>query len=193
MSSEPAKPLIVGIGGTVRDGSSTERALLAALRTAEAAGARTRFLGGTFLANLPIYNPQPGGPTADQLLLAEAIRDADGVIIATPGYHGSLSGVMKNALDTLEILRDDHRPYLTGRAIGVIVTAEGSQAGGTTLTSVRSIIHALRGWPTPFGAALNINSGSFDANGSLRDPRESWQLDTVAGQVLEFAQRSIRQ
>jgi FMN reductase len=192
MSSESAKPLIVGIGGTVREGSSTERALLASLRTAETGGARTRFLGGAFLANLPIYNPQPGGPTADQVALADAVREADGVIIATPGYHGSLSGVMKNALDTLELLRTDERPYLTGRAVGVIVTAEGSQAGGTTLTAVRSIIHALRGWPTPFGAALNINSGSFDADGALKDPKEAWQLNTVAEQVLEFAQRSVR-
>ncbi|OYU69035.1 MAG: FMN reductase [Alphaproteobacteria bacterium PA2] len=192
MSSESAKPLIVGIGGTVREGSSTERALLASLRTAEAGGARTQFLGGAFLANLPIYNPQPGGPTADQVALADAVREADGVIIATPGYHGSLSGVMKNALDTLEILRTDDRPYLTGRAVGVIVTAEGAQAGGTTLTAVRSIIHALRGWPTPFGAALNINSGSFDADGALKDPKEAWQLNTVAEQVLEFAQRSVR-
>jgi FMN reductase len=192
MSSESAKPLIVGIGGTVREGSSTEKALLASLRTAEAGGARTKFLGGAFLANLPIYNPQPGGPTADQVALADAVRLADGVIIATPGYHGSLSGVMKNALDTLELLRTDDRPYLTGRAVGVIVTAEGSQAGGTTLTAVRSIIHALRGWPTPFGAALNINSGSFDADGALKDPKEAWQLNTVAEQVLEFAQRSVR-
>ena len=192
MSSDPAKPLIVGIGGTVREGSSTERALLAALATAEAGGARTRFLGGAFLANLPIYNPHPGGPTADQVALADAVREADGVIIATPGYHGSLSGVMKNALDTLELLRTDARPYLTGRAVGVIVTAEGAQAGGTTLTAVRSIIHALRGWPTPFGAALNINSGSFDADGALKDPKEAWQLSTVAEQVLEFAQRSAR-
>ena len=192
MSSDPAKPLIVGIGGTVREGSSTERALLAALATAEAGGARTRFLGGAFLANLPIYNPQPGGPTADQVALADAVREADGVIIATPGYHGSLSGVMKIALDTLELLRTDARPYLTGRAVGVIVTAEGAQAGGTTLTAVRSIIHALRGWPTPFGAALNINSGSFDADGALKDPKEAWQLSTVAEQVLEFAQRSAR-
>ncbi|OXE36083.1 MAG: FMN reductase [Phenylobacterium zucineum] len=192
MISETARPLIVGIGGTVREGSSTERALLAALKTAEAGGARTLFLGGTFLANLPIYNPQPGGPTADQMILARAVAEADGVIIATPGYHGSLSGVMKNALDTLELLREDSRPYLTGRAVGVIVTAEGAQAGGTTLTAVRSIIHALRGWPTPFGAALNINSGSFDGDGALKDPKETRQLNTVAEQVLEFTQRRAR-
>ncbi len=197
MSSEAGKPLIVGIGGTVRDGSSTEKALQIALRAVEAAGGRTRLLGGAFLAGLPIFNPGPGGATPEQRELTEAVRQADGVIVAepgasnvtfaTPGYHGSLSGVMKNALDTLELLRDDARPYFTDRAVGVIVTAEGWQAAGTTLTAVRSIIHAMRGWPTPFGAALAATSNSFGADGSAKDPKDTWQLTTVGEQVLDFA------
>ena len=180
-------PLIVGLGGTTRPGSSTERALAAALGAAEALGARTRLLGGDFLSELPIYDPRPGGPTPRQAEMAEIIRSADGLIIATPGYHGSLSGVMKNALDTLELLRDDARPYFSARAVGVIVTAAGSQAGGTTLTAVRSIVHAMRGWPTPFGAAMSVNSDSFGPDGRPLEPRDAWQLDTVAAQVVQFA------
>jgi FMN reductase len=180
-------PLIVGLGGTTRPGSSTERALAAALGAAEALGARTRLVGGDFLSELPIYDPRPGGPTPRQAEMAEIIRSADGLIIATPGYHGSLSGVMKNALDTLELLRDDARPYFSERAVGVIVTAAGSQAGGTTLTAVRSIIHAMRGWPTPFGAAMSVNSASFGPDGRPLEPRDAWQLDTVAAQVVQFA------
>ncbi len=191
MSSET--PLIVGIGGTTREGSSTEKALVVALAAAEAGGARTVLLGGAFLATLPIYDPGPAGPTAEQQALADAVRAADGIIIATPGYHGSLSGVVKNALDTLELLNQDQRPYFTDRAVGIIVTASGWQAGGTTLTAVRSIIHAMRGWPTPFGAALNATSGSFESDGSPKDPRDAWQLTTVGEQVLEFAKmRSSR-
>jgi FMN reductase len=192
MSSEAGKPLIVGIGGTVRDGSSTEKALQIALRAVEAAGGRTRLLGGGFLAGLPIFNPGPGGATPEQQILTEAVREADGIIVATPGYHGSLSGVMKNALDTLELLRDDARPYFTDRAVGVIVTAEGWQAAGTTLTAVRSIIHAMRGWPTPFGAALAATSKSFEDDGSAKDPKDTWQLTTVGEQVLGFARMHMR-
>ena len=140
---------------------------------------------------MPIFDPGPAGPTVEQLALAEAVRTADGIIIATPGYHGSLSGVVKNALDTLELLNQDPRPYFTDRAVGVIVTASGWQAGGTTLTAVRSIIHAMRGWPTPFGAALNATSGSFEADGSPKDPKDAWQLTTVGEQVLEFAKMRI--
>ncbi|MDO8802758.1 NADPH-dependent FMN reductase [Phenylobacterium sp.] len=187
MSSLARKPLIVGIGGTIRSNSSTEKALKVALAAVEAGGGETRLLGGEFLASLPIYNPQPGGPSSEQKALTDAVREADGVIVASPGYHGSISGVVKNALDTLEGLRDDARPYFTGRAVGCVITAEGWQAAGTTLTTLRSIIHALRGWPTPFGAALNANSGSFDADGACVDPKDAWQLATVGEQVLEFA------
>jgi len=180
-------PLIVGIGGTPRAGSTTERALALALRHAEAAGARTRLFGGAFLERLPHFNPGPGGATADQADLVQAIRDADGIIVATPGYHGSLSGVVKNALDTLELTRADPRPYFEGRAVGVIITADGAQAGGTALMAVRGIIHAMRGWPTPFGAALNA-ADLFDDAGECREPKATWQITTVADQVLEFAQ-----
>jgi FMN reductase len=119
--------------------------------------------------------------------LAEAIRAADGVIIATPGYHGSISGVIKNALDTLELTRDDAQPYLQGKPVGTIITADGWQAAGATLMALRAIIHALRGWPTPFGAALNAGSGLFDEAGECREAKDAWQLATVAEQVMEFA------
>jgi FMN reductase len=181
-------PLIVGLGGTVRPGSSSEKALVLALATAEAAGARTALFGGAFLAGLPIYNPHEPfcGPEMTRFL--SAISAADGVIVSTPGYHGSISGVVKNALDALEGLRDDPRPYFDGRAVGCIVSAGGSQASGSTLAALRSIIHALRGWPTPFGACLGA-SGLFDDDGAFTDPHDAWQVQTVAQQVVEFACR----
>ena len=180
-------PFIVGLGGTPRPGSTTERALALALRHAEAAGATTRLFGGAFLEQLPHFNPGPAGPSPDQADLAAAIRDADGIILATPGYHGSLSGVVKNALDTLELTRGHARPYFDGKPVGVIVTADGTQAGGATLMAVRGIIHAMRGWPTPYGAALNA-ANLFDDAGECRDPKDTWQIATVADQVMEFAQ-----
>jgi FMN reductase len=179
-------PYIVGLGGTPRAGSTTERALSIALRAIEQAGGKTRLFGGGFLAGLPHFNPGPGGPSAEQAELTEAVRRADGIILATPGYHGSLSGVVKNALDTLELTRNDERPYFHGKPVGIIITADGAQAGGTTLMAVRAIIHAMRGWPTPFGASLN-SANLFDADGECRESRDAWQIATVAEQVMEFA------
>ena len=187
MARAPERPLIVGIGGTVRSPSSSERVLTAALAAAEAAGARTQLFGGEILSRLPIFNPADPGEPPERSALVEAVRNASGVIVATPGYHGSLSGLIKNALDSLEPLRDDPRPYLDGRAVGCIVVADGWQACGSALASLRAIVHALRGWPTPLGATLNSALQPFDSAGALREARDAMQVETVARQVVDFA------
>jgi len=191
MESAAEGPLVVGIGGTARPGSTTDRALRIALEAARASGARTMCFGGHFIAGLPNYEPQSPIRTPDTRRFLQALRGAHGVLIASPGYHGGVSGVVKNALDFLEDLRDDDRPYLDGRAVGCIVTAFGWQACTTTLVSLRTIVHALRGWPTPLGATLNTATGIFDAGGAVTDAKAALQLDLVARQVVQFAQAGI--
>ncbi|MDR5829288.1 NAD(P)H-dependent oxidoreductase [Caballeronia sp. LP006] len=181
------QPLVVGIGGTTRPASSTERALAFSLRGAQESGARVQLFGGAFLHSLPHYAPEHRNLTDEQHELVEAVRIADAVIIATPGYHGGISGLVKNALDTLEELREDERPYLDGRAVGSIVTAYGWQAAGTVLTSLRSIVHALRGWPTPFGATVNTLETRFESADTCSDPKVVEQLRTVGRQASSFA------
>lgn len=166
----------------MRPESGSEQALRQALFTAEAAGARIRLFGGAELSALPIYDPQCEDGAGARGELIEAVRTCDGLIISSPGYHGSVSGLIKNALDGLEDLRADVRPYLDGRAVGLIVTADGWQAGGATLSALRSIVHALRGWPTPFGALLNATA---------RDDQDDIRLALVAEQVMEFAKLKI--
>ncbi|MGI8841968.1 MAG: NADPH-dependent FMN reductase [Caulobacteraceae bacterium] len=186
MSAKP-HPLIVGLGGSVRPDSTSETALIRALAAAEALGARTLVFGGAFMAGLPVYDPQEPKKLPEQGRFLAAVSAADGFIVATPGYHGSISGLVKNALDSLEGLREDPRPYLDGRAVGCVVAATGWQACGSTLAALRDIVHALRGWPTPLGAALNTGPGLFDASGAFLDPKDAWQVEMVAAQVVAFA------
>ncbi|MBR1175282.1 NAD(P)H-dependent oxidoreductase [Bradyrhizobium sp. KB893862 SZCCT0404] len=178
------KPLIVGIGGTPRLGSSSERALAVSLKAAEAAGARTLLFAGTELA-LPIYAPGQELPDRAERLLA-ALRECRGLIISSPAYHGSISGLIKNALDYAEELRTDSRVYLDEMPIGCIACAGGWQAAGQTLSALRTVAHSLRGWPTPFGAMLNTSNSLFDADGNCTDVSVKRQLETVAQQVIGF-------
>jgi FMN reductase len=184
-----AKPLVVGIGGTIRTVSSTDRALRLALHAAEEAGARTFMFGGAFLSHLPHFAPENRERNEQQRQFVEMVRKSDGVIVASPGYHGGVSGLVKNALDLLEDLREGDPCYLDGRAVGCIVTAAGWQACVSTLMALRSIVHALRGWPTPLGAALNTSDGIFDAAGVCTDAKVLNQLTLVGKQVVEFAQK----
>lgn len=188
-SKNADKPLIVGIGGTTRPNSSTDRALRLALRAAEEAGATVHCFSGPFLARLPHFAPEHQTRSDEQRELVETVRRADGVIVASPGYHGGVSGLVKNALDLLEDLRADERAYLDGRAVGLVVTAAGWQAAVTTLEALRAIVHALRGWPTPIGASLNTAEPVFDAQGNCTDAKAAGVLAAVGQQVVEFAVR----
>lgn len=174
---------IVALGGTVNDASMTEMALRYAARHAERAGADVEVFGGDYLRRLPHY----GGPRhaqGDAGELIEAVRQADGLLIAAPGYHGTISGVVKNALDFMEDLSGDRRPYLHARAVGLIATAGGEQASMGTLVTMRAITHALRGWPTPMGATILSRPGVFDAAGECVDDRARAQLELVGEQVV---------
>lgn len=179
------RPFIVGLGGTLSAASSSERALRLALNAAAALGARTQLFAAQAL-DLPMYTVDRSQRTPAAIALVDALAQADGVIIATPGYHGGISGLVKNALDYIEDLRDDARPYLDGRAVGCIVCAYGWQATTTTLMSLRSTVHALRGWPTPLGVTINSAQTSFDAAGMPADERCAEQLTSLSGQVLDF-------
>ncbi|WP_253826491.1 NADPH-dependent FMN reductase [Prauserella aidingensis] len=179
---------VLGIGGSLRDGSQTERALRVALDGAADAGAETSALCGQAL-NLPFYDAVSAERTPRASELVEAVREADGVIVVSPGYHGALSGLIKNALDYVEDLREDRRPYLDGRAVGSVGVAYGWQAAVTTLDQLRTITHALRGWPTPLGGAVNTAEVKFDAEGGVSEEKVERTLRLIGTQVAEFAQR----
>lgn len=177
---------VVGIGGSVRADSQSERALQAALAGARDAGAKVQTISGPSLV-LPFYDPKDTARTEHAAELVEAVRKADGVILASPGYHGTISGLMKNALDYIEDLRDAERPYFEGRAVGCIGTARGWQATVTTLQALRSVVHALRGWPTPLGAAVNSAESHLEPGGESVDQKLATTLHTVGQQVVDFA------
>jgi FMN reductase len=176
--------LIVALGGTTRPGSSSERALRVALEEAERRGAQTAAYTAAEL-DLPLFDYDPSDVPPAAAKLIEDLRNADGVMIVSPGYHGAISGLLKNALDYVEYLREDARPYLHGRAVGCIAVAQGAQAGASTLGSLRTIVHALRGWPTPLGVAINTAHTPAIEDGF--GPAVDEQIRLVTRQVVDFA------
>jgi FMN reductase len=178
---------IVGIGGTTRPGSSGERITRAVLAAAARRGAHTRMFGGADLQVLPHFAPERSERTSEQVHLVDAVRAADGLVICSPGYHGGVSGLVKNAIDLLEDLRDDRRSYFEGRPVGLIVVAAGWQACGMTLSALRSIVHAMRGWPTPLGITVNtVAQNLFGEGGEIIDVAMTKLIELQAAQILDF-------
>ncbi len=186
MTNATAPVRIIALGGSTKPMAASERALRIAAQAATDAGAEVTFVTGRSLL-VPIYDTETTERTPETIAIVEALRSADGVIIASPGYHGSFSGMVKNALDYAEDLRHDDPPYLEDRAVGLIAVAHGWQTAVGTLNQLREVVHALRGWPAPLGVAVNDSAGLIGDDADTTDPAVVRQLRTMGQQVVTFA------
>lgn len=184
-------PYIVGIGGTTRANSSGEKALKAALAAVEAQGGKTAGFFGPELATLPMYAPENPERTELATQLVAELRRADAVIVSSPAYHGTVSGLVKNALDYTQDMAEDDKVYFEGRAVASIAVGYGWQGIVNTLTTLRAITHSLRGWNTPLGAGILSSGPVFGPDGEVVDEKAKFQLETVAKECLDFARMRI--
>jgi FMN reductase len=167
--------LVVGIGGTTRNRGLTERSLARTLAALEVRGIETVAFYGDFLMSLPFYGAEPR-VCANGQRLVDACRNATALVLVSPGYHGTISGLVKNAIDYLEELRDDDPPYLDGKPVGCVAAAGGWQACANTLRALRDVAHSLRGIPAPLGVCVCAKDDAGDD-----------RLDALAGQLLELS------
>lgn len=104
-------------------------------------------------AHIPFFEPNiPSQPMAARLLCNQFVA-APLHIWFTPLYHGSMTGVMKNALDWLELTSGHHTPYLTGKIVGLVCWAEGAQAM-QGINAMDAVAKALRAWVLPFSLPI---------------------------------------
>jgi FMN reductase len=178
---------VVGIGGTMRQGSASLGALRRALEASAEAGADTELLDLREL-NLPMYEPGRPlgefGPKVERLV--EAVRGADALLISTGAYHGTLAGVTKNALDFIQFLSKDERPYLDERVVGLISTAGGDQAATNANQAMVHAVHALRGIVAPLMVGIPKAWQRFE-NGDIADEGYAERLDMLGRLVVELA------
>lgn len=188
MAPTDRKPHVVGIGGTLRNGSTGLRALERALLAAEEAGATTELLDLREL-DLPMY--QPGRPLEEYgenvQRLVEAMRGADAMLWSTAAYHGTLAGVTKNALDFAQLLARDEKPYLQDKVVGLIATAGGNMAAVNAINAMTNVVHALRGVAAPLSVPVAQSWKIFDEEGNLSDEEVAGRLGSLGRLVVGMA------
>jgi FMN reductase len=176
------KVLIVGICGSLRKESYTRMALKVALRGAEDAGAEAQ------LIDLRDYQLVfcDGGDRSDDLpkdvgRLRDEVKRAQGILLATPEYHGGYSGVLKNALDLMGF------DEFEGKMIGLVGVSGGNTGAFGALSALRSVGRALHAWVVPKQAAVANVDEVFDDKGKCKDEAIEKRLKAVGRQVAKFA------
>jgi NAD(P)H-dependent FMN reductase len=184
--SMPVLSSVVLLSGTPVGGSRVERiGAWCADYCVAAGGSAALFRGGDL--DFPYYRPDRPERDARQRRYLAALAGCDGVVLLSPAYHGAMSGLLKNALDYVNDLAGEDRPFLDGRAVGCVAVAQGDQGATTTLATLRIVAHALRGWPTPLGVALAGDRAEVTPAGEPGHPRCRDQLRLMLDQVLGMA------
>lgn len=133
-------PRVIAICGSLRAGSRTKIALEDALRAATEAGATTELVDLSDYELPGFSTERPPLPAAEAL--RDAVGEADSVLLGTPNYHGSYSGVLKNALDYCG------RDEFEGTTVGLLEVAGGAFSGAA-VGHLRAICRTLRAWTLP--------------------------------------------
>lgn len=110
-------------------------------------------------------------------LLQNTVKQADGLILATPEYHGSVSGVLKNALDLMGF------EELSGKVAGGI-SVLGGQPNSNALNELRLIMRWVHAWVIPEQIAIGQAWQAFNPDGSLKDEKLAQRLDDFAESLV---------
>jgi FMN reductase len=178
---------IVGLGGSLRELSTSRAALRTALEGASEAGAKTSLLDLRAL-DLPLYDPDHDEPTEAAAELLESCSSADGMLWSSPLYQGTISGAFKNALDWLHLLGGREPPYLHDTVVGLISAAGGTQ-GLQAINTMEFSVRALRAWAVPYVVPVAGAFRVFDSEGRVQDQGVEAQLRTLGSEVVRVAGR----
>ncbi|MFB6293705.1 MAG: NADPH-dependent FMN reductase [Halonotius sp.] len=170
-------PHIVALAGSLRDESFTRVATSHALEGAAAAGATTELLDLREF-DLPPLDPDLDGQGDSDDLVAR-VDAADAVILGSPMYHGSYSGVLKNALDYCGF------DEFEGKTVGLLAVSGGSFPV-TALEHLRSVCRALNAWVVPHQAAVPNSYSAFE-DGAFVDDDTADRVATLGERVVRYA------
>ncbi|MCU0551907.1 MAG: NAD(P)H-dependent oxidoreductase [Leptolyngbya sp. Prado105] len=173
---------VVGIAGSIRPGSYSQLALKIAAQRVEALGADVEILDLRSL-NLPFcdggddYSEYPGVAK-----MQKAVSEADAIILATPEYHGSVSGVLKNALDLMGF--EEFTDKVTG-----VISVLGGQSSNNSLNNLRVILRWIHAWTIPEQIAIGQAWKAFGEDGKLLDEGLSKRFDAFAQSLVQSTRR----
>ena len=179
---------IVGLGGSLREGSRSRAALAVALDGAAAAGAEVELLDLRQL-ELPMYRPELEIDPPEQVRrVIDTCYEADGLMWSSPMYNGSVSGAFKNAIDWLHVLGSREPPFLHDKVIGLISAAGGTH-GLQVVNTMEFSVRSLRAWAVPFVVPVPLATSAFADSGATQDQAVAQQLRLLGQEVVRVAER----
>lgn len=182
---------VLVIAGSTRTEAYSKKLARVAARSIDQAGG-TATLVDLRDYPLPLYDgdleasvglPEPA------LRLRALLKRHDALLIATPEYNGSLSGVLKNALDWVS------RPYAAEPGISayrekvaaLLSSSPGALGGLRALVHLRQVLQSVGCLVITEQFALGNAGAAFDADGNLADARQAAGVAGVVRRLLDVS------
>jgi FMN reductase len=163
---------VLGVAGSTRRGSYSTQALKIVLEYAKKQSAEVRTIE---IAKLPLYDPN--APASNEVeRAAEAVSWADAFVLASPDYHGSMSGALKNFLDHFY-------EEFAGKLFGYIVASH--EKGLTVMDQMRTAVRQCYGWSMPYGVSVN-GPQDFAGAGELTNARLSKRMQMMSRDLVAY-------
>ncbi|MFC7177679.1 NADPH-dependent FMN reductase [Halosegnis marinus] len=169
---------VAALVGSLREASYTRLACRRALAVADEYDRVETDLIDLRTLDLPTYNGDRDDPPGVTELL-ERVAAADAVLLGTPNYHGSYSGVLKNALDYCGF------DEFEDTTVGLLVVAGGAYSSAP-LDHLRIVARSVNAWVIPHQVAIQGASSRFE-DGVLVDEKHAERVDTLGRRLVEYA------
>jgi FMN reductase len=170
---------VLGIAGSEREDSRARTALQVALKAARKAGAKVEVLDVSNLdGHAGTVHDLPQDEVADRV--GTAVANADALIVATPTFHGGISGPLRSILESIP------NDAIAGKATALVSVTGGSADRGDPLEPLRQQLQGLRAWVVPNRAVVPFAFRAFDRSGNPTDPAVRERLETVGREVARY-------
>jgi azobenzene reductase len=174
--------------GTVREGRQSHRAAYYVKKTLEERGFDTDLID---LSKTPL--PILGGPVEDDPQsqinigrISDRLKTADALIFVTPEYHGSLSGVLKNAID--HFWEEFQR-----KPVGVIAASAGRMAGINASTQLQHVILSVGAFPMPLKLLIPEIHNAFNDGFEPQNEKITANAEKFLDEFLWFSDALVQQ
>lgn len=169
------KARLVGVVGSLQKQSYSRHSVQYVLVHARTLGADVRIVD-LMKSPLPIFNPEDRNSEVYNAIKADVMW-ANGILLGSPDYHGSMSGAMKNFLDYFW-------KEFAGKLFGYICASH--EKGLTAMDQMRTAVRQCYGWSLPYGVSVVKEDFEF-ADGSVKNPKIKSRLEAVAYDLCTYA------
>ena len=179
VNGEKTSTRILGVTGSLRENSHSTKTLATVLQIAASKFSAEVRLLNLRETKLPFYSPNI--TTSDSFygnikIVTQDVEWADAFVLASPDYHGSMSGTIKNFLDHFW-------EEFAGKTFGYLCTSH--EKGLTVMDQMRTAVRQCYGWSMPYG--VSINSGQdFNADGQIINSQLSKRLNMLARDLVVY-------